>query len=326
MKATAVAPANIAFIKFFGKTDEGLRLPVNSSISMCLSNAITTTTVEFFSIYKKDLVEIKGEKFKQEEKERITFHLDRIRKMAKVKDFARIVTQNSFPKGSGIASSASGFAALTLATASAVGLNLSEKELSILSRLASGSACRSIPDGFVEWKKGTTSESSYAYSLYPPEYWDICDILLVVTDKPKQTTSTDAHKLAPTSPFYRQRIFGIEEKIDRLKWALSKKDLSQFGEIVETEALNMHAVMMTAAPPLFYWTDKTVKLMLLVWKWRKEGLPVYFTIDAGPSLHLICEGEKVKNVISHIKKIKEIEQVIVNRPSRGARLVNKHLF
>lgn len=325
MKATTIAPSNIAFIKFFGKINEALRLPANNSISMCLSGALTTTTVEFSPLYKKDSIEILRDNFNEEEKRRIVEHLERIRKLAQITTFAKVVTKNSFPKSSGIASSASGFAALTLSAVKACRLNIPEKELTILTRLASGSSCRSIPDGFVEWKKSKTSENSYAYSLYSPTYWNICDVLVILEDKPKKVTTTDAHKLALTSPFYKERIMGMEEKIERLKQALKKKDFLSFGEIIETEALNMHAVMMTTNPPLFYWSEKTVKLILAIWEWRKKGLSVYFTIDAGPNVHLVCEEKNKKEVVSYLQSL-NMGKIIVNKPSIGARLTNKHLF
>jgi len=326
MKATAVAPSNIAFIKFFGKVDENLRLPANSSISMCLSASYTTTTVEFSPAFKKDVIYIQEEYFTKREDCRIIEHLERIRKMAKIHALAKVVTRNSFPKSSGIASSASGFAALTLAASAAAGLNLSERELSILSRFGSGSACRSIPSGFVEWKKGKNSLSSYAYSLYPPSFWDIRDILAIVSDKSKKTATTDAHKLGVVSPFYKERIKNIDKKIKAIKEALQKKDFTSFGEILEEEALNMHAVMMTAVPPLFYWTDRTVRAILSVWQWRRKGLPVYFTIDAGPNIHLICEQKFEKAVVSYIKKLSYIKRIIINKPAQGARLTYNHLF
>src|SRR5690348_6851267 len=168
MKATAIAPANIAFIKYWGKKDAGLRLPYNPSISMNLNGATTTTTVEFSGSNTKDSVELLEEGgFHQEETIRVIQHLDIIRQKAGVKTYARVATKNTFPRATGAASSASGFAALTVAAAEALGMKLSEKELTMLARLGSGSACRSIPDGFVKWEAGETSEASFAHSLYP---------------------------------------------------------------------------------------------------------------------------------------------------------------
>lgn len=326
MKSTAIAPSNIAFIKFFGKTNDELRLPANSSISMCLSAATTTTTVEFSSKYNQDIIEIVGDRFSDKERIRISSHIDRIRKIAKVKQFAKVITQNSFPKSSGIASSASGFAALTLAASSALGLSLTDLELTVHARLGSGSAARSIPDGFVQWNKGEKSNNSFAYSLYSPNHWNILDILVVLEDHPKSVSTTDAHKLAATSPFYKQRIAAMDEKIEKFKQTLKKRDFTSFGKIVEEEAFNMHAVMMTTTPSLLYWSAKTVELISAVWEWRQKGLSVYFTIDAGANVHLICEEKNQQNVVSAVNSLKIVKSIMINKPSKGARLINQHLF
>jgi diphosphomevalonate decarboxylase len=180
MKATAVAPSNIAFVKYWGKADDALRLPLNDTISMNLSGAYTTTTVEFSPKYSSDQVEIVDGEFAEKEVNRVKNALDNIRNRASVKEFARVVTQNNFPKGTGAASSASGFAALTVSGFAAAGLQLSQKELTVFARMGSGSACRSIPDGFVVWEKGKSSEDSYAYSIHPHTYWDLRDILVIV--------------------------------------------------------------------------------------------------------------------------------------------------
>lgn len=321
MKAKAQAPANIAFIKYWGKRDGKLRIPANSSISMNLSNAYTVTTVEFDSKIKGDTIVIDNRKIIGDEKERISQHLTRIRKLAKIKSFTKVVSQNNFPKASGIASSASGFAALTLAASKAANLNLSEKELSILARLGSGSACRSIPDGFVEWEEGSSSQSSYAHSLYPPDYWAICDLVVIVGEASKKVSSTEGHVIAESSPFYKPRIEGIKDKIKDLKNALKNKDFTKFGETLEAEALNMHTVMMTSKPPLYYWQPETLKIMLAVIELRNKGIEAYFTIDAGPNVHVICQAKDVLKVKNRLKEISGIKRTIINRPSLGARVL-----
>jgi len=320
-KVTAKAPANIAFIKYWGKKDEKLRLPANSSISMNLSGACTTTSVEFDKRLAKDEFFIDGESLAVEERDRLSKHLDLIRKKAGLRVFAEVRSKNNFPKGVGIASSASGFAALTMAAAKAAGLGLSEKELSILARLGSGSACRSIPDGFVEWRTGKRSKDSYAYSLFPPEYWDICDLIAVVGEKEKKVSSTEGHALAQSSPFYRARIIGIPKKIREIKKALKDKDFTKFGEVSEREAINMHAVMMTSNPPLYYWSPQTQAVILAVEEWRDSGLEVYFTIDAGPSVHLICKSNGIAKVRKCLSGIMGIKRVIINYPAAGARFL-----
>lgn len=325
-KKTAKAPANIAFIKYWGKKEEKLRLPVNNSLSMNLSNVFTITTVEFSSSLKEDRIEMEGGKLGEEGKQRIIAHLDRIRARAGIKVSAKVKTKNNFPQGVGVASSASGFAALTLAATAAAGLRLSSQELSVLARQGSGSACRSIPDGFVEWKAGNSSPSSFAYSLFPPHYWEIRDIIAIIGEAPKKVSSSEGHTLAESSPFYKARVKGMKTKIKMAKKALKEKDFRKFGEILEEEAINMHAVMMTSSPPLFYWLPKTVEVILAVWDWREEGLPVYFTIDAGPNVHLICQKKDEKEIEAKLREIKGVKKIIFNKPARGAYLLRNHLF
>lgn len=325
IKFTAIAPSNIAFIKYWGKKDEVLRLPENGSISMNLSNLQTKTTVEFSSQYKKDEIIINNQQEK-EEAIRVIEHLDRVRKLVGLNDRAKVVSENNFPKGTGLSSSASGFAALTLASSFAAGLNFSKKELSILARQGSGSACRSIPDGFVEWLDGERSEDSYALSLFPPDYWAIADVVAIVSEGPKDVSTTEGQKLVATSPFFQTRLAGIKTKLELAKELIKEKKFSQFGELIEAEALELHAIMLTSRPSLIYWTPGTLKLMKLVKDWRREGLLVYFTINTGQDVHLICEQKNLKALEEKLKQVKEVRNIIVNFPARGASLVEDHLF
>lgn len=326
MKATAIAPANIAFIKYWGKADEAFRLPLNSSISMNLSETYTLTTVEFTTDLAHDEVRLLDGDFSEKEIERIIKSLNFIRRKANANSFARVATKNTFPKGAGAAASASGFAALTVGAFAALGINLSEKELTIVARMGSGSACRSIPDGFVEWNMGESSDSSYAYSLYPHTYWDLRDVLVIVDYKMKKVSTTEGQTGVKTSPFWRDRVRGIPEKIEKTKVALKEKDFRGLGELIEEDCLDMHHVMQTQNPPLFYWNNATKTIMEAVVGWRKQGLPVYFTIDAGPNVHLICEAKDEEAVVKKAREITGGENVIVNKPAQGAHLVQNHLF
>ena len=325
MKATAIAPSNIAFIKYWGKKDEKLRLPENGSISMNLSDLTTTTTVEFSPNLMKDYVEINGIK-EQTEVNRAIKHLERVRKIAKLTHKAKVMTKNSFPIGTGLSSSASGFAALTLAASKAAGLDLGKKELSILARQGSGSACRSIPDGFVEWLDGDTNDTSYAYSLYPSDYWDILDIVVIVSKDKKDVSSGEGQKLVLTSQFYKVRLSNINKKITRCKKLLREKNFSELGELIEAEALELHAVMLTSTPSLIYWLPGTIQIMNLVKKIRSEGLEVYFTVNTGQDTHLIIEEKNKEILLERLRKINIIKKLIINKPSVGARLTSNHLF
>lgn len=327
MKATCKSPANIAFIKYWGKTDPKTRVPQNNSISMCLSNLFSICTVKFDEKYTKDEIQFLNEKVvKDREIKRIIKTLDGVRNKAGISYKVKVVTKNNFPKATGIASSASGLSSLTVAAATAAGLNLNKKEMSKLARLASGTACRSIPDGFVEWEKGTCKQNSYAKQIYPPDYWEIVDIVAIVTKKMKKVSSTKGHSMADTSPFQAKRIKNMPKKIKKFKKAMDKKDFYEFGSILEKESLNMHSICLTSEPPILYWEGTTMTIMRKVQEWRSQGLPVYFTIDAGPSVHLICKGKYAEKVQEKLKKIKGIDRISLNNPAKGARIINKHLF
>jgi len=325
MKATAQAPSNIAFTKYWGRKDEILRLPENGSISMNLSNLTTTTTVEFDKKYKEDKIIINNQE-EENSGSRAIRHLDRVRSLAKINLKAKVVTNNNFPTGTGLSSSASGFAALTVAGSAAVGLKLSEKELSILARQGSGSACRSIPDGFVEWLDGNTDETSYGVSLYPESYWDIADVVAVVSKNKKEVSTTEGQKLANSSPFFPVRLGKIKEKINLIKKYMAEKDFAKFGELVETEALELHAIMLTSTPSLIYLLPGSLRIMHMVKKWRLEGLQVYFTVNTGQDIHLICRKKDIEKLVEKVEKISEVQKTIINFPSQGARLISSNLF
>lgn len=326
MKATAIAPANIAFIKYWGKKDDDLRLPLNSSFSMNLSGAVTRTTVEFSPDYCKDTVELVGETFSTKEQERVAKSLDAIRTVAQISEHARVVTKNTFPKGAGAAASASGFAALTVAAFAAAGVAVAEKEMTVFARLGSGSACRSIPDGFVLWEEGNSSDSSFAYSLYPHTYWDIRDLLVIVDSGMKKVATSDGMKTIMTSPRFSRRLSAVGGRLTRMNIAMKEKNFAAFGAITEEDCLDMHTVMQSQVPPLMYWNDMTRVVMDAVVAWRNEGLPVYFTIDAGPNIHVLCEPYSQAIILKKLNMLTGVQTVIINTPAPGTQISEDHLF
>lgn len=325
-RVTAIAHANIAFVKYWGNRDDALRLPLNNSISMNLDGATTTTTVAFDAALNDDDILIGDAPANAAPRARVVAHLDRVRALANIATRARVVSRNNFPMGAGIASSASAFAALSLAATRAAGLELSERELSILARQGSGSAARSIPGGFVEWLAGTESANSYAVSLAPPTFWDLRDVIVIVSTAEKQVGSTDGHRAASSSRFLAARLEGLPARLAHVRRALYARDLNALGPAIEADALELHLIAMTSVPPIFYWSPAMVRVMDAARVWRAEGLAVYFTLDAGPNVHLICEAQDADQVAARAREIPDVRQVIVNAPGGAARLVMEHLF
>lgn len=325
-KSTAVSCANIAFIKYWGRRDETLRLPLNSSISMNLDNAITTTTVAFDPALETDQVTIEGEDTPTSAALRVSIHLDRIRALAGIQMRARVVSRNSFPMGTGIASSASAFAALTAAACVAAGVEVDERGLSVVARLGSGSACRSIPAGFVEWHTASTSEDSYAESIAPPDHWDIRDLVVIVQTEHKTVGSSRGNQLVYTSPFAAVRLTEAVRILPAIREAIRARDFTTFGEETEQEAIRMHAVAMTSRPSLLYWSPATVRVMQAVREAREAGLEAYFTIDAGANVHVLCQGANADRLAAQLTAVPGVHDLIANRPGPGTRLVDMHLF
>ncbi|MFC1711015.1 diphosphomevalonate decarboxylase [Patescibacteria group bacterium] len=326
LKASSISPANIAFIKYWGKKDKKLRIPLNSSISMNLSHVYTHTTVEFAKNFKEDTFKLLNEKTSSMEEKRVFDHINIIKSKALINLKAKIVSVNNFPKSTGLSSSASGFSALTMATVEAAGLNLNKKELSQLARLGSGSACRSIPDGFVKWQAGDSHKNSYAYSLFSPKYWKLYDVIAIVSKQKKLTSSTKGQELIKTSPFFKKRLKSVNNNLKLLSHYLKKKDFTNFGILCEQEALNMHAVMITSWPSLLYWTPNTLKLIKLIKKWRQNNLEAYFTINTGQDVHILVEEANLEKLSSKLKQLKFVKKIIINKPTIGVRTTEKHLF
>jgi diphosphomevalonate decarboxylase len=320
-RATALANSNIAFIKYWGNRDEKLRLPANPSLSMNLAGLETATTVEFRPGLAEDEVVIGGEAQAGAAKARVSAHLDHIRARAGLTIRARVTSRNNFPAGAGIASSASAFAALTVAGAAAAGLTLTERELSALARLGSGSAARSIPAGFVEWQLGDAPEASFAFSVAPPDYWALRDVVAVISKAHKAVGSTGGHALAGTSPLQAARVASAPERLRVCREALLARDFAVLAEVVEADSNLMHAVMMTSTPPLYYWEPMTLGIMKAVREWRAEGVPVCFTIDAGPNVHCLCPAEAAPEVERRLHAL-GVSEILSAGAGGGARLVN----
>lgn len=319
--ATAQASPNIAFIKYWGNRDNALRLPANGSISMNLDGFFTRTTVSFQPSLGFDELVINGHEAMGKGLTRVSAILDVVRAAAGIVAKAEVVSENNFPTGAGIASSASAFAALALAATKAAGLEWSESQISRLARLGSGSASRSIPSGFVEWKMGAGDEDCYAVSIAPPEHWALADCVAIVAAGHKTTGSTEGHALAATSPLQAARVADAPRRLDMCRKAILERDFERFAAIVELDSDMMHAVMMTSQPALFYWQPATLAVMEAVREWRRGGLPAAYTIDAGPNVHVICLQNDVDMVKVRLRGIPGVSDVLTAKVGGPARLV-----
>lgn len=315
--ATAEATANIALVKYWGKRDEKLILPQQGSLSVTMDETLKTrTTVLFSKNLREDEIWLDGKKLNLKDKEikEKLQQLEIIRKMAKIKDKARIVSINCFPTGAGFASSAAGLAALALAASKAAGLNLSLKELSILARLGSGSACRSVFGGFVEWKRGKKEDGSdsFAVQIAPPEHWpQLRNIIAIVSPKKKKIPSRIAmRQTVATSILYKARLEYLPGLIKRMKKAILEKDFQTLAELTMRESNNLHSVMLDTFPPIIYLTDVSKEIIFKVHEINeKEGKYIAaYTFDAGPQAHIFTLENyvpKIKKVLSQIKGIKK---------------------
>ena len=320
LTASATAHPNIAFIKYWGNRDAELRLPSNGSISMNLDSLFTHTRVKFDPGVDEDRLSLNGQEQDGVALQRVSKLLDRVRKMAYLRTFAVVDSENNFPTGAGIASSASAFAALSVAASKAAGLELSESELSRLARTGSGSACRSIPSGFVEWRAAERDRDSFAFSIALPEHWDLVDCIAIISSEHKTTGSSDGHALASSSPVQSMRVADAPRRIDICRKAILERDFDALAQMVEQDCHIMHAVMMTSTPPLLYWQPATLGVMQKVLTWRAEGLAVCYTIDAGANVHVLCPAPLLETVVQMLEQVEGVKQIFAAHPGGAVQI------
>lgn len=313
--AVATANANIALIKYWGKRDEKLILPYTSSLSLTLSDLYTQTAVNFSDDFSEDSVTLDGENLLPSSTtfRRVISMLDLVREKAGISTKARVASRNHVPTAAGLASSASGFAALCASAAFAAGLKLTPRELSRLARRGSGSACRSIFGGLVIWHAGEDDETSYAEPIAEPisepaspssapKNLNLAMIVVTLDDHKKAISSREAmRRTVETSPAYmpwvEQSKLDLAEALD----AIRADDLEQLGEVVERNALGMHETMHKAAPPVNYFTDKTYAVLRAVRAMRERGWPVWATMDAGPNVKVLTDEDCAERAAEELR-------------------------
>lgn len=281
----AFAPANIALCKYWGKRVEELNLPFTNSLSISLGDRGTHTRVE---INDCDEIYLNNKAVGDTD----TFYVNIIKFLDLFRPTGmsfKVSTKSNIPIGAGVASSASGFAALVQALNILFGWGLSMQQLSILARLGSGSACRSLWQGFVEWEKGARNDGFDSFAKPLPLTWRQLRLgLLLYSIEQKSVSSRQAMAATVrTCPFYSLWPDRVQTAIHTIKDAINKRDFMKFGQTAETNALEMHAMMLATTPSIIYSNEDTIAGMQQVWQTREQGIAVYFTQDAGPNLKLL---------------------------------------
>ena len=320
---TARACANIALVKYWGKRDAALNLPATGSLSLTLAALATETTVTFDRALAQDELELDGFSARFADTSRASAFLDLIRKQAGITTRARVTSRNEFPTASGLASSASGYAALALAASKAAGLSLGERDLSILARQGSGSAARSIFGGFVRMNAGATSESAYAEPVGSKLLERIRMVVAIVGGgTPKAHGSRDAMEhTAATSPYYPSWLELVPRDLQAALEALASGDLEALGAVAEANALAMHASAMAARPAVMYWQPATLALHTEVRGLRACGVAAWATMDAGPHVKILTTDEDAPTIAMRVKDIEGVTAVTISAAGPAATLI-----
>lgn len=322
-QAEATARANIALIKYWGKRrldgDAALNLPAVGSLSITLDALSTRTRVRFDASLDADTLRLNGRE-STEASAKVSRFLDVLRRLAGRTEPAFIESDNNFPTGAGLASSASGYAALAAAAAAALQLELAPTALSALARRGSGSAARSIFGGFVEWHRGERDDGSdsHAEPLADPDHWPLRVMIAVTDEGPKRTGSTDGMTRTEfTSPYFDAWVDGQENDLADARAAILARDFEKLADVSEFSCLKMHASAMAARPGVMYWNGATIDALNAVRGLRAKGMPVFFTIDAGPQLKAVCLPDAEAAVRETLAAVNGVKRVIASGLGNG---------
>ncbi|HVX05773.1 MAG TPA: diphosphomevalonate decarboxylase [Rhodanobacteraceae bacterium] len=320
LQATAQAQPNIALVKYWGKRDAALNLPAAGSLSITLDALHTRTRVRFDDALADDDIALNGGRDAAQSR-KVGAFLDLFRARAGVATRAHVESDNDFPTGAGLASSASGFAALALAADRALGLHLDARELSMLARRGSGSAARSIFGGFVEMAAGTRADGKDAFAtpLLDASAWPL-KVVVAITTREKKTISSRVgmDRTRDTSPFYRDWIATVPGDLATAREAVQARDFEKLAQVSEASCMAMHAVMLTARPALIYWNAATLDCIRCIRALQAEVTGVFFTIDAGPQVKAVCLPDAATGVAEALRDVTGVQEVLVSGLGEGA--------
>lgn len=317
MEYAARAHANIALIKYWGKQPGPGNRPAAGSISITLNALASETRVRFDAGLNADEIRLPA----GGDAERVAAFLDLVRERAGIDTPAEVLSHNDFPTGAGLASSASGFAALALAASRAAGLDLDDAALSTLARHGSGSAARSVFGGFVEMR--AESDDPHAVPLLAPEVWPLSMVIAIVDETAKTVGSTEGMRhTALTSPYYGAWLDTVAADLPAMRAAIEARDLTTVGELTEANCLAMHGAMLAARPGLVYWRPATLALLEKVRELRAGGLPVYATVDAGPQVKALCVPEDADRVAAELVQVPGVAETRISGLGPGVHTID----
>jgi phosphomevalonate decarboxylase len=320
-KSTAVSHTIQGLMKYHGLKDKKLRLPYHDSISVCVDALTTTATIEFGD-YLRDIIEINGQPAAGAEAERVLAVITPLKGLAKTKDHFRISTLNNVKQGKGLGFSASAFAAIALASCSALGLKMDREKLSEYARLGAGSASRSLVGGFAIWYANRNGRS-YARQLASGSKVKLA-MAIVPIHSPVKTDM--AHRESVTSPFFESRVRTVKKNLKKMQYAIQNGNVDRVARLAEADSLSLHAVTMTGKSGLFLMAPGTVSTIKRVEAMREEDhIPVWYSLDTGPSVYVNTHPEFVDEVCREIRSSANVG-VIKSGVGGPARTIEEHLF
>ena len=321
MKSTARAFAIQGLIKYHGLRNPRLRIPYHDSISVCMKSLPTITTVEAMPSLSADKIRIDGLVPTKKEAARVHAVVDRLRRLADDNTRLRIESRNPSVDGKGLGFSASGFAALGLATSRALGLNLETGDLSEVVRLGAGSASRSLVGGFSIWYANRKGHS-YAEQLASASSIRLRTLIVPI---PSTIKTDKAHADVLTSPFFKARLAYMKRVLQKMRRAIVRKDVSEICRLAEVDTLNLHAITMTGKLGTVLVSPLSIRIMDEVRRLREEEtVPVWYSLDTGPSVFINTTPKTASKVERRIKAL--AENVISSDPGGAAEIISYHLF
>jgi len=321
LKCTARAYAIQGLIKYHGLKNARLRIPYHDSISVCMKSLDTVTTVEAADSLQRDNVRINGVVPTSGEEARARTVIDKLRELARVKTYVRVESKNANVKGKGLGFSASGFAALGLATSKALGLKLEPKELSEVVRLGAGSAARSLVGGFSIWYADRNGRS-YAEQLASASSIKMRTIIVPI---PSSIKTDRAHADVLTSPFFKPRLAYVKGVLQRMRRAIARKDVAEICRLAEVDTLNLHAITMTGRLGTILVSPLSIRILEEVRRLREEEMvPVCYSLDTGPSVFINTTPKAASKVMRRIRELSDI--VLLSDPGGPAEIISRDLF